>query len=164
MNIILIGMPACGKSTVGVLVAKKLGFAFVDTDLVIQEQQGKLLQQILDEQGVDALLEAEKKAIKSLKVSKTVVATGGSAVFSSDAMEHLKKDGVAVYIKLPFHIIDQRLNDLDTRGVAGSATKTLAEIFDERAPFYEKYADVTLSAENMSAEAVANAIIGAVCK
>ena len=159
MNIILIGMPACGKSTVGVLVAKKLGFGFIDTDLVIQEQQGKLLQQILDNQGVEALLEAEKAAIKSLTVNKTVVATGGSAVFSSDAMAHLKKDGVAVYIKLPFEVIDQRLNDLDTRGVAGSATKTLAEIFEERTPFYEKHADITLSAENMSAEEVANAII-----
>lgn len=164
MNIILIGMPACGKSTVGVLVAKKLGFGFVDTDLVIQEQQGKLLQQILDNEGVEALLEAEKEAIKSLTVNKTVVATGGSAVFSSDAMAHLKKDGVAVYIKLPFEVIDQRLNDLDTRGVAGSATKTLAEIFEERAPFYEKHADITLSAENMTAEEVANAIIDAFSK
>ncbi len=164
MNIILIGMPACGKSTVGVLVAKKLGFAFVDTDLVIQSQQGKLLQQIMDNEGVEALLKAEKDAIKSLKISKTVVATGGSAVFSAEAMSHLKKDGVVVYIKLPFHVIDQRLNDLDTRGVAGSNTKTLAEIFDERAPFYEKYADITLSADNMTAEDVADAIISAVCK
>ena len=164
MNIILIGMPACGKSTVGVLVAKNLGFGFVDTDLVIQEQQGKLLQQIMDNQGVDALLNAERVAIKSLNIAKTVVATGGSAVFSAEAMAHLKKDGVVVYIKLPFSVIDHRLNDLNTRGVAGSNTKSLAEIFDERAPFYERYADVTLEAENMSAEEVAQAIILAVSR
>jgi len=164
MNIILIGMPACGKSTVGVLVAKALGFDFVDTDLVIQSQQGKLLQQIIDTEGVDALLRAEKTAIKSLNLNKTVVATGGSAVFSAEAMAHLKNDGVAVYIKLPFEVINKRLNDLDTRGVAGANTKTLAEIFNERAPFYERYADITVLAENMTAEEVANAIISAVCK
>ena len=164
MNIILIGMPACGKSTVGVLVAKKLGYGFIDTDLVIQSQQGKLLQQIIDDDGVEALLDAERTAIKSLNINKTVVATGGSAVFSEEAMAHLKTDGVTVYIKLPFEVINQRLNDIATRGVAGATTKTLAEIFDEREPFYERYADITVNAEKMTAQEVCDRIICAINK
>ena len=164
MNVILIGMPACGKSTVGVLVAKKLGYGFVDTDLVIQEQQGKLLQQIMDTEGVEALLEAERVAIKSLTCKNTVVATGGSAVFSAEAMNHLKEDGTVVYIKLPFEVIESRLTDLDTRGVAGSSTKTLAEIFEERAPFYDKYGQVVIDACQMTAQEVCDAIISAINK
>ena len=164
MNIILIGMPACGKSTVGVLVAKKLGYSFVDTDLVIQQQQGMLLQQIIDTLGDEALLCAEKSAIQSLSLQNTVVATGGSAVFSAEAMAHLKKDGIAVYIELPFEIINNRLNNLNTRGVAGATNKTLAQIFDQRAPYYKKYADITIRAEKMTAEEVADAIVASVSK
>ncbi len=144
MNLVLIGMPACGKSTVGVITAKLLGFSFVDADLVIQQREGRLLQQIIDDDGTPALLEAEQNALLSIDTDKAVIATGGSAVYSSSGMEHLKKNATVIYIKVSYEDIESRLSNLDTRGVAGAEDKTLADIYAERVPLYERYADIIL--------------------
>ena len=148
MNLVLIGMPACGKSTAGVITAKLLGYRFTDTDLIIQQREGRLLQQIIDESGTDALLKAEEAALLSVSSDNEVIATGGSAVYSEAGMKHLQKNAVVAYIEVPFEDIKERLDNLDTRGVAGAENKTLAEIFAEREPLYKKYADITVGAHN----------------
>ena len=144
-SIILIGMPGCGKSTLGVILAKELGLSFVDTDIVIQERTGELLQETLDKKGVSALLDEEENAILSLDLSKPcVISTGGSAPLRTRSMEHLKKNGVCVYIKLPLEEIEKRINNRDTRGIAAGKDETLLDIYNFRTPYYEKYADITL--------------------
>ncbi len=142
MNLVLIGMPACGKSTVGVIAAKMLGYSFVDADLVLQQREGRLLQEIIDSFGTPALLKAEENALISIDTDNAVIATGGSAVYSELGMTHLKKNGVAVYIKVAYDDIEARLSNLETRGVAGAENKSLADIYAERTPLYEKYADI----------------------
>lgn len=146
-NIILIGMPGCGKSTLGVLLAKELGFHFTDTDLVIQEREQRLLQNILDHDGLEALLQAEERAILSLCCRNTVIATGGSAVFSERSMNHLKNGGKCVYLKLSLKEITRRIHNFSTRGIACKAGMTLADIYEQRVPLYEKYADLTINCE-----------------
>ncbi len=150
MNIILIGMPSCGKSTIGVLLAKRLGYQFVDTDLSIQEKCGCLLQDIIDTKGSVALLRLEQEVLLEFKRDAVVVATGGSAVYSDRSMEHLKANGTAVYIKLPVEVIEERLTNFSTRGVAGAENHTVSEIFAERTPLYERYADITIEADGLS--------------
>ncbi len=145
MNLVLIGMPACGKSTVGVIAAKLLGYGFVDADLVLQQREGRLLQQIIDEDGTAALLKAEQNALLSIDTDKTVIATGGSAVYSAEGMAHLQSNATVAYIKVSYDGIAQRLSNLDTRGVAGAKDKSLADIYAERTPLYEMYADITLT-------------------
>lgn len=143
-NIILIGMPGCGKSTLGVILAKELGLDFVDTDIVIQQRTGFLLQETLEKRGVSALLDEEEAAILDLDLSKPrVISTGGSAVLRQSSMEHLKKDGICVYIKLSLEEIEGRINNRDTRGIAAESNETLSDIYDFRTPYYEKYADIT---------------------
>lgn len=164
MNIILIGMPGCGKSTAGVVLAKRLGYAFVDADLVIQQQQGRLLQQIIDADGDEALLKAEDDALRSICCDNTVIATGGSAVYSEQGMAHLKKDGLAVHISLPIDQLAARLGNLATRGVAGAAHQSLAELYNQRTPLYKKWADVTVDADNLSVEQLVDTIIAAISK
>lgn len=144
MNLVLIGMPACGKSTVGVIAAKLLGYSFIDADLVLQQREGRLLQQIIDEDGTPALLRAEENALLSIDADSAVIATGGSAVYSAAGIEHLRENSVVAYIQVPFEDIMTRLNNLDTRGVAGAKDRSLADIYAERVPLYEKYADITL--------------------
>ena len=135
-NIVLIGMPGAGKSTVGVLLAKTLGYAFLDTDLVIQEREGKLLQALVDELGVEAFLEREADAICSVDCVNTVIAPGGSAVCRDRAMEHLKSLGRIVYLHLPLEELEHRLHNISTRGIAMAPGETLAHIYDLRAPLY----------------------------
>lgn len=141
-NIVLIGMPGCGKSTVGIVLAKMCGKKFLDTDLVIQERENCLLQEIIDKKGLDSFFEAEEQALLSVNVQNSVIATGGSAVFSQKGMEHLKKNALCVYIDLPVDILEKRLSNLSTRGVAGADTMTVAQIYGQRAPLYKKYADI----------------------
>lgn len=146
-NIILTGMPGAGKSTVGVVLAKRLGFSFVDSDLVIQEKTGKLLFQIIEEQGIDGFLRAENAVNASLCAERAVIATGGSAVYGKEAMAHLKGIGTVVYLKLSLASVEERLGDLKERGVAFREGQSLRELYDERVPLYEHYADVIIDCE-----------------
>ena len=152
-SIVLIGMPGCGKSTLGVILAKELGLGFVDTDIVIQNRTGLLLQTTLEKSGILGLLDEEEKAILSLDLSKPyVVSTGGSAVLREKSMEHLKRNGVCVYIQLDYSEIEGRINNRDTRGIAAEKDETLKDIYDYRTPFYEKYADITVNCMNRTVE------------
>lgn len=149
-NIILIGMPGAGKSTVGVVLAKKLGFAFVDSDLVIQEKEGKLLHEIISQRGVDGFWAVEEAVNVSMEADRTVIATGGSAVYGSRAMEHFQNIGTVVYLKLSLDAIADRLGDLNERGVTLREGQNLIQLYEERAPLYEKYANITIDCEHLS--------------
>ncbi len=151
-NIILIGMPGCGKSTVGVILAKTLGIGFVDTDLIIQQREKRLLQNIIDSDGIEAFLDCEAEAVKSLECENCVIATGGSVIFREDAINHLKKSGKVFYLNVPLDEIKNRLDNISTRGVAASKNQTIDDIFCERSPLYEKYADYILDLKDSSAE------------
>lgn len=143
-NIILIGMPSCGKSTLGRILAKELGYGYVDTDDVIIRQNGCPLRDILDREGVDGFVRREEAAICSVQAQRTVIATGGSAIYSEKAMAHLKTLGRVVYLCLTFDEVERRLGDLHARGVAIAPGSTLQDLFNERVPLYEKYADLTV--------------------
>lgn len=152
-SIVLIGMPGCGKSTIGVILAKELGLGFVDTDIVIQNMTGCLLQETLENEGVKGLLDREEQAIVSLDLSKPkVISTGGSAILRENSMKHLLENGIAVYIKLPLCEIEKRINNRSTRGIAAEGNETLADIYAYRTPFYEKYAQITVNCENAGVE------------
>ncbi len=147
-NIILIGMPGSGKSTVGVQLAKHLGLDFIDTDLVIQTNQGRMLQDIFDNDGYQVLRDIEEKELLQLQLSNDLVSTGGSAVYSDAAMKHLRSQGTVIYLSVSFEEIEKRINDSEnSRGIAKSDGQTLKDIYDERLPLYEKYADVTIDNE-----------------
>lgn len=143
-NIVLIGMPGSGKSTVGVVLAKSLGYDFLDSDLAIQARERKKLYEIISEAGLEGFLKIEEEVNASFLVEHTVIATGGSAVYGKKAMEHLKHIGKIVYLKLPYEEIKHRLGDLNKRGVAVRKNQTLADLYEERVPLYETYADVTI--------------------
>lgn len=160
-NIVLIGMPAVGKSTVGVLIAKTLGFAFVDTDLIIQQNTGRLLQQIIDADGLDAFCIDEERAICSVTAeSNAVIATGGSAVYSRDAMLFLKRHGLAYYLSLPTEELTKRLSNITTRGIAKRPEETIEDVFRRRAELYEEYADITVDCAGKSLEDTVAEICG----
>lgn len=143
-NIILIGMPGCGKSTIGVVLAKAIGYRFTDSDLVIQERDGRLLCEIIEQEGVDGFNKIEDKINSEIVAERTVIATGGSVIYGKNAMEHFKQIGVIVYIRLPYNEIQRRLGDLGKRGVSIKEGQTLKELYDERVPLYEKYADIII--------------------
>lgn len=149
-NIVLIGMPSCGKSTIGVVLAKAIGYRFVDSDLVIQERTGKLLSEIIEEEGLDTFNQIENDVNASLDYNKAVIATGGSVIYGNKAMEHLRSIGVVVYIELPLESLKERIGDLNARGVSIKDGQTFDELFEERKPLYEKYADITIHAEGLS--------------
>lgn len=141
-NVILIGMPGVGKSTIGVVLAKNLGYSFVDSDLVIQEQEGMLLHEIIEQRGLDEFDQIENRVNASLSFHHTVIATGGSAVYGREAMEHLCKIGMVIYLSLSYEELSYRLGDLNERGVVIRPGQTLQDLFNERRPLYEKYADM----------------------
>lgn len=149
-NIVLIGMPGAGKSTVGVVLAKRLGYRFLDSDLVIQERFGKLLEELIKAHGVEGFWKLEEDVNASLDCDKTVIATGGSAIYGPRAMEHLAEIGEVVYLKLPYDEIADRVGDLTARGVTVRKGQSLWELYEERIPYYEKYADVTVDCKDKS--------------
>ena len=135
-NIVLIGMPGAGKSTVGVVLAKRLGFRFVDSDLVIQEKHDRLLHELIEEYGVEGFWKIENDVNASLNQRKSVIATGGSVIYGNDAMEHLRAIGTVVYLQLPYEEVADRLGDLNARGVTLQEGQTLRDLYDERVPLY----------------------------
>lgn len=149
-NIILIGMPGAGKSTVGVVLAKKLGYDFVDADLAIQSREGKLLHDIISERGVEGFWKVEESVGESIEARRTVIATGGSAVYGPKAMAHYKQIGMVVYLSLPLAEIRERLGDLNERGVTLREGQDLEGLYKERMPLYEKYADFTVACEGLA--------------
>lgn len=144
MNLVLIGMPGCGKSTVGVVLAKLLGMDFLDVDLVIQARQGKRLQALLDELGTEGFLKLEAEIVASLRCENTVVAPGGSAVLTSQGAEALRALGKCIYLRVGPEALRSRLGNLATRGVAMAPGQTLADLYAQRAPHYERCADVII--------------------
>lgn len=143
-NLTLIGMPGSGKSTVGVLLAKALGFQFLDVDLLIQQREGALLQDILDRRGIEPFLDAEEAAVRSLSCTRTVIAPGGSAVCREAAMAHLRALGKVVYLQVPLAELERRVDNITTRGIAMAPGQTLADVFAQREPLYRRYADLTV--------------------
>ena len=158
-NITLIGMPGAGKSTVGVVLAKVMGYRFVDSDLVIQEKTGKLLSEIIAEKGTEGFLQVEDEINAGLTCEKSVISTGGSAVYGKNAMAHLKAISTVVYLKLPYDKVEKRLGNLKDRGVALKEGQTLKDLYEERCPLYEKYADVVIDADTTSVEGCMRRIV-----
>lgn len=158
-NIVLIGMPGVGKSTIGVILAKILGYHFLDADLVIQEREGKRLYQIIEAVGTEGFLAIENDVNASLDVQRTVIATGGSAVYGKEAMAHLGKIGEIVYLKADYPTIQKRLGNLEKRGVTLKQGQTLLDLYEERAKLYEQYADVTVDEQGLGTEETIGAVL-----
>ena len=153
-NIVLIGMPASGKSTVGVILAKILGYNFVDSDIVIQEKEGRKLSEIIETEGIDGFIDIENKINAGIEVQKTVVATGGSVVYGSEAMQHFKNIGTIVYMKVDMEVLTERLNDVKQRGVVMREGQSLVSLYNERSKLYEKYADIIIDEKHNTMEEV----------
>ena len=148
-NLVLIGMPGAGKSTVGVVLAKKLGYYFMDSDLVIQEREKRLLHEIIAQEGLQGFLEIENRINASLNTEHSIIATGGSVIYGTEAMAHFKQIGTVIYLKLSYEAIENRLGDLRERGVALKEHQTLAQLYAERTPLYEQYADIIIDCEKL---------------
>lgn len=153
-NIVLIGMPGAGKSTVGVILAKQTLRDFVDTDVLIQTSQGRTLQEIVDKSGHMALRKIEERVLLGLSLRNHVVATGGSAVYSAAAMAHLKSEGVVIFLHVELPVLKSRIHDIATRGIAKRKDQSFADLFNERFVLYRKYADVTVDCDKMTQEEV----------
>lgn len=147
-NVILIGMPGSGKSTIGVVLAKVLGYEFIDTDILIQKLEGKKLSKIIEEKGIEGFVSLENRVISEIKAKRHVIATGGSAVYGKEAMEHLKSIGKIVYLKIGYKELCKRLGDLKARGVVLKEGQSFFELYKERIPLYEMYADFTIDEKN----------------
>jgi shikimate kinase len=157
-NIVLIGMPGSGKSTVGVVLAKMMGFHFLDSDLVIQEKEGRLLSEIIEQEGRDGFIQVEDRINSGICCDRTVIATGGSAVYGAGAMEHFKEIGTVVYLKISYEELENRLGDLKDRGVALRERQTLKDLYEERILLSERYADVTIDQNGKRIETTAREI------
>jgi shikimate kinase len=153
-NVVLIGMPGAGKSTVGIILAKATSKDFIDTDVLIQTDQHKSLQQILDENGYLALRIVEEDILLRLNCHNTVIATGGSAIYSQNGMRYLKSDGVVVFLHVDLPLLRQRIQDFDTRGIACKPHQSLSDLYRERVPLYRKYADIVIDCNKMTHEQV----------
>lgn len=162
-NIVLIGMPGAGKSTLGVVLAKILGMDFVDGDILIQNQVGNTLQKIIDAQGVDGFLQVENDALAAVDVQNTVISTGGSAIYSDEAMRHLTDIGTVVYLDVSLEELRSRLGSLHERGVVmrKGVSISLDEIFEERGPLYRKYAEVTLQTDGLTVREATRKLVDA---
>ena len=151
-NIIFIGMPASGKSTVGVVIAKRLGLGFVDTDLLIQAQEKKLLKEIIAEVGNEGFLAIENQVNRDLQVENSAISPGGSVVYCEEAMKHFKEIGTVVYLKVPFETINARISNAKNRGVVLKEGQSLQDLYNERTALFEKYADVIIEEVGLSLE------------
>ncbi len=160
MNISLIGMPGAGKSTVGPVLARMLGLAFLDTDTLIEAGRHKALQEIVDEDGRLALQQLEEETVLGLQVSDQVIATGGSVIYSTRAMEHLRASSTLIFLDLPLAGLEKRLGNFAARGIVRKAGQTLAGLYQERRPLYQRYADLIISCDHRSPEEIAGLIIG----
>ena len=158
-NIIFIGMPAVGKSTVGVVVAKRLGYQFIDTDLLIQEEEGNLLREIIEKKGIDGFLEIEDRVNAKVEVHNTVISPGGSVVYCENAMKHYKEIGTVVYLMASYETINKRLKSAKKRGVVLRAGQTLKDLYDERVPLFERYADLTVCEDGLKLEDTIDKVI-----
>lgn len=160
-NIVLIGMPGAGKSTLGVVLAKILGYEFIDADLLIQSKLDKTLQKIIDACGPDGFIEVENEVLCTLSASRAIVATGGSAVYSDEAMIHLKSIGTVVYLRVSYEELESRLGGLHERGVVmkNGMGMSLRDLYEERLPLYEKYADVTIDIDGLSVRDAARRLV-----
>ena len=159
-NIILIGMSGAGKSTLGVLLAKAVGKNFFDTDILIQQREGELLQQIIDTDGLEYFMKAEEDAVLSLEIHGCVIATGGSVVYSACAMEHLRSFGTVVYLKVAYEELAGRLSNITTRGIVFKGNADLRSVYVERLPLYERYADLTVDCTGKGIEESVERILG----
>lgn len=148
-NIVLIGMPAAGKSTIGVILAKELNYHFIDSDLVIQEREERLLREIIAEDGLDRFIEIENEANCAIETERTVIATGGSVIYGKEAMEHFYNTCVIVYLKIGYESIKKRIGDPQKRGVVLRENQTLKDLYEERCPLYEKYAHLIVETDNL---------------
>ncbi|MGA1868840.1 MAG: shikimate kinase [bacterium] len=157
-NIVLIGMPGAGKSTIGIILAKVLSFNFIDSDVYIQAQKGRSLQEIINTKGMDYFCSLEERCVLSLSCESSVIATGGSVIYSDKAMRHLKASGVAVYLYVPLYMIKKRLSNFCSRGVVIKPGQSLTDLYYEREPFYKAYADITIDCTHRSHEDVIEAI------
>jgi shikimate kinase len=162
-NIVLIGMPGAGKSSVGVLLAKRLGYRFVDTDLLIQVDAGRRLQEIIARDGLERFKRLEEQTICRLEARRTVIATGGSVVYGAAAMTHLRRIGRLVWLELPLAELQRRVRNMDSRGLVIDPGESFAALFARRQPLYRQYADVTIAGEGLSPDEVAAAIKARLC-
>ncbi|GGY71083.1 shikimate kinase [Marinobacter zhanjiangensis] len=160
-NLVFIGMPGSGKSTVGVLIAKRLGLGFVDTDLLIQQEEGRTLQEIVDQDGYQALRRIEERVLLNLNVENHVISTGGSAVYSDAAMAHLKTGGTVVFLDIPLDVVVERIGDHSLRGISRRPDQSLSELFEERFALYTRYADVTVTGAGLTHDEECEAVLAA---
>ena len=158
-NIILIGMPGSGKSTVGVVLAKSLGYRFIDSDLLIQETLGDRLSEIIEKEGIPEFHRLENIINLRINPENTVIATGGSAIYGEEAMNHFRQIGTVIYLKLSYEEIEKRLGDLKMRGITIKEGETLKDLYEERIPLYEKYAHVVLDTEGLMLRETVSEII-----
>lgn len=158
-NIVLIGMPGVGKSTIGVILAKVMGYEFVDSDLVIQKKEGRLLKDIIASEGIDGFIAVENAVNSELNVHNSIIATGGSVVYGKEAMAHLASIGTIVYIRQSLDVLRDRLSDINGRGVVLKDGQTLDDLYEERCRLYEKYSDITVDEEGLSIEQTLNKIV-----
>lgn len=160
MNIVLIGMPGCGKSTVGVVLAKNLAMDFIDSDLLIQRSLNMRLAAIIDQYGDDGFREIENRVNSEIQAENSVIATGGSVVYGEEAMAHLKEIGTVIYLKLSYERVEDRLGNLHARGVSMKPGQTLRDLYDERCPLYERWADMTIECDGRRLREVVLTITG----
>lgn len=151
-NIILIGMPGAGKSTLGVVLAKVLGYQFLDSDLLIQRREKRKLHEIIAQEGYRGFQKIENDVNNSIDAENTVIATGGSVIYCEDAMRHLKSVGTVIYLKLSLQSLSKRLGNLKGRGVLLKEGQSLTDLYEERSPLYEKYADIIVDEEGKDLE------------